>query len=97
MTVNTELTDLQILNNMKSIKLYAWSAAFIKRLNFIRNDQELMTLRKIGATQAFASFTWSTTPFLVSCSTFAVLFITSIYGNVFASDLPPMSIESHCV
>lgn len=66
----------EILNNMKSIKLYAWSQAFMNKLNFIRNDQELKTLRKIGAAQAFANFTWSTTPFLVSCSTFAVFVLT---------------------
>ena len=66
----------EILNNMKSIKLYAWTTAFINKLNYIRNDQELVTLRKIGATQAFANFTWSTTPFLVSCSTFAIYVLT---------------------
>ncbi|KAE9972593.1 hypothetical protein EG328_004908 [Venturia inaequalis] len=66
----------EILNNMKSIKLYAWTTAFINKLNYIRNDLELKTLRKIGATQAFANFTWSTTPFLVSCSTFAVFVMT---------------------
>jgi len=66
----------EILNNMKSIKLYAWTTAFINKLNYVRNDQELKTLRKIGATQAFANFTWSTTPFLVSCSTFAVFVLT---------------------
>jgi len=66
----------EILNNMKSIKLYAWTTAFMNKLNYIRNDKELATLRKIGATQAFANFTWSTTPFLVSCSTFAVFVLT---------------------
>jgi ATP-binding cassette subfamily C (CFTR/MRP) protein 1 len=66
----------EILNNMKSIKLYAWTNAFINKLNYIRNDLELKTLRKIGATQAIANFTWSTTPFLVSCSTFAVFVLT---------------------
>ncbi|KAF2841494.1 multidrug resistance-associated protein 1 [Patellaria atrata CBS 101060] len=66
----------EILNNMKSIKLYAWSTAFMNKLNYIRNDQELKTLRKIGAAQSFANFTWSTTPFLVSCSTFAVFVLT---------------------
>lgn len=48
----------------------------MKKLNIVRNDQELMTLRKIGASQAFANFTWSTTPFLVSCSTFTVFVLT---------------------
>ena len=66
----------EILNNMKSIKLYAWSAAFMKKLNYVRNDQELKTLRKIGAASAVANFTWATTPFLVSCSTFAVFVLT---------------------
>ncbi|KAI1196656.1 metal resistance protein YCF1 [Nemania serpens] len=62
----------EIINNMKSIKLYAWSTAFMNKLNFVRNDKELKNLRRIGAGQAFANFTWSTTPFLVSCSTFAI-------------------------
>ncbi|KAF7897008.1 hypothetical protein EAF00_005236 [Botryotinia globosa] len=67
----------EIINNMKSIKLYAWSSAFMGKLNFVRNDQELKTLRKIGAAQSVANFTWSTTPFLVSCSTFAVFVLTT--------------------
>ena len=67
----------EILNNMKSIKLYAWTTAFMNKLNVIRNDQELHTLRKIGAVTAVANFTWSTTPFFVSCSTFAVFVATS--------------------
>lgn len=66
----------EILNNMKSIKLYAWTQAFMGKLNQVRNNEELVTLRKIGATQAFANFTWSTTPFLVSCSTFTVFVLT---------------------
>lgn len=67
----------EILNNMKSIKLYAWNTAFMGKLNHVRNDKELNTLRKIGATQSIANFTWSSTPFLVSCSTFAVFVLTS--------------------
>ncbi|KAI9677505.1 MAG: hypothetical protein M1817_006459 [Caeruleum heppii] len=66
----------EVISNMKSIKLYAWTSAFIKKLNAVRNDQELRTLRKIGAAQSFANFTWSTTPFLVSCSTFTVFVLT---------------------
>ncbi|KAK3692102.1 P-loop containing nucleoside triphosphate hydrolase protein [Podospora appendiculata] len=67
----------EIINNMKSIKLYAWGAAFMNKLNYIRNDLELKNLRRIGAGQAVANFTWSTTPFLVSCSTFAVFVLTN--------------------
>ncbi|KAG2416141.1 hypothetical protein HFD88_007333 [Aspergillus terreus] len=66
----------EILNNMKSIKLYAWNTAFMNKLSHIRNDLELNTLRKIGATQSIANFTWQSTPFLVSCSTFTVFALT---------------------
>jgi len=57
----------EILNNMKSIKLYSWGQPFMKKLNHVRNDLELHTLKKIGVAQTVSSFTWSTTPFLVSC------------------------------
>lgn len=57
----------EILANMKSIKLYGWGSPFKAKLDHVRNDQELYTLKKIGVAQAFASFTWSSTPFLVSC------------------------------
>ena len=66
----------EILNKMNSIKLYAWSQAFMKKLNYVRNEQELKTLRKIGALSAAAQFTFTTTPFLVSCSTFTVFVLT---------------------
>lgn len=66
----------EIINNMKSIKLYAWGNAFMSKLNFVRNEQELKNLRKIGATQAVVNFTWSTAPFFVSCSTFTVFVLT---------------------
>ncbi|RPB26840.1 putative ABC metal ion transporter [Terfezia boudieri ATCC MYA-4762] len=66
----------EILNNMKSIKLYSWGQPFMKKLNHVRNDLELHTLKKIGVAQTVASFTWSTTPFLVSCMTFTVFVLT---------------------
>ncbi|KPM46020.1 Metal resistance protein YCF1 [Neonectria ditissima] len=66
----------EIITNMKSIKLYAWGSAFMNKLNYVRNEQELKNLRKIGATQAFANFTWTTAPFFVSCSTFTVFVLT---------------------
>ncbi|KOS18981.1 Metal resistance protein YCF1 [Escovopsis weberi] len=66
----------EIINNMKSIKLYAWGSAFMNKLNYVRNEQELKNLRKIGATQAVANFTWNSAPFFVSCSTFTVFVLT---------------------
>ena len=66
----------EILNNMKSIKLYAWGQAFMKKLTYIRNDLELNTLRKIGAMSAGQIFAWNTTPVAVSTATFAVFVLT---------------------
>jgi len=66
----------EIIQNMKSIKLYAWGSAFMNKLNYVRNEQELKNLRKIGATQAFANFAWNSAPFFVSCSTFSVFVLT---------------------
>lgn len=67
----------EILSNIKTIKLYAWEPAFIKKLLHVRNDRELKMLRKIGVLNAISNFTWSTAPILVSCSTFAVFTLIS--------------------
>ena len=67
----------EILNNMKSIKLYAWGQAFMKKLTYIRNDLELNTLRKIGAVSAVQNFTWSSSPVFVSTATFAVFVLVN--------------------
>jgi ABC-type multidrug transport system fused ATPase/permease subunit/rubredoxin len=75
----------EILNNMKSIKLYAWTTAFMNKLSVIRNDQELHTLRKIGAVTAVSNFTINSAPFLVSCTTFAVFVATS--GRPLSTDV----------
>jgi len=66
----------EILNNMKSIKLYAWSAAFINKLNHVRNDLELNNLRKIATLGAASNFSLSTAYVLVSAATFGVFVLT---------------------
>jgi len=38
----------ELLNNIKSIKLYNWEGFFMSRILAIRNDQELKLLRKYG-------------------------------------------------
>ncbi|RDI78769.1 hypothetical protein Vi05172_g11350 [Venturia inaequalis] len=67
----------EILNNIKSIKLYSWTSAFADKLAHIRNDKELKTLRKIGGAQAASRFCWNTTPFLVSCATFTLYVVVN--------------------
>ncbi|KAG2236972.1 hypothetical protein INT48_002041 [Thamnidium elegans] len=70
----------EILNGIRVIKLYAWESPFLEKISFIRNDLELATLKKIGVLSAVQNFTWTSIPFLVSLSTFAVY--------VFISDSP---------
>lgn len=62
----------EVIANMKFIKLFAYGAAFAKRIARIRNDLELDTLRKIARLQVTSSFVGSVMPFLVACSAFAV-------------------------
>lgn len=72
----TRLTN-ELLTNIKSLKLYGWEVPFTKRLNHVRNDLELKNLRYIGVFMSLINFLWSSTPFLVSCSTFAIYVYTN--------------------
>ncbi|QLQ82390.1 hypothetical protein HG537_0H01520 [Torulaspora globosa] len=66
----------EILNNIKSLKLYSWEAPYKKKLEHVRNDKELKNLTKMGVYMAMTSFQFNIVPFLVSCSTFAVFVFT---------------------
>lgn len=66
----------EILNNIKSLKLYGWEIPYLDRLNYVRNDLELRNLKRMGIFMATANFTWNLAPFLVSCSTFGVFVLT---------------------
>ncbi|KAI8377534.1 multi drug resistance-associated protein MRP [Radiomyces spectabilis] len=67
----------EILNGIKVIKLYAWETPFLEKISFIRNDLELAMLKKIGTLSSIQTFTWTSIPFFVSLSTFAVYVATS--------------------
>ncbi|CEQ40462.1 SPOSA6832_02085, partial [Sporobolomyces salmonicolor] len=62
----------EILNNIRSIKLYAWENSFAQRLFDVRNNQELQLLKKMGYLSAASNYLWSFTPFAVAFSSFAV-------------------------
>lgn len=66
----------EILNNMKSLKLYAWEQPYKEKLEYVRNEKELKNLKKLGVYMACTSFQFNIVPFLVSCSTFAVFVYT---------------------
>ncbi|KAI5959094.1 uncharacterized protein KGF55_005585 [Candida pseudojiufengensis] len=61
----TKLTS-EILQSIKSIKLYAWEQPMLKRLFKIRNEKELVMAKKIGKFNAFSMFLWNTIPFAIT-------------------------------
>lgn len=66
----------EIMNNIKSLKLYGWEKPYLDRLNFVRNEKELKNLKRMGIFSAVSICTWTFAPFMVSCSTFAVYVFT---------------------
>ncbi|BGP00216.1 hypothetical protein NBRC10513v2_004440 [Rhodotorula toruloides] len=75
----------EILNNIRSIKLYAWENSFAQRLFDVRNNKELRMLRKMGYLSAASNFLWSFSPFVVAFSSFATFSI--ITGKPLTSDI----------
>ncbi|ORX44613.1 multi drug resistance-associated protein MRP [Hesseltinella vesiculosa] len=67
----------ELLNGIKVIKLYAWEAPFISKINEVRNHQELATLRKLGYVSTWQTLTMASTPFYVTVATFAMYIATS--------------------
>lgn len=76
----------EILNNIKSLKLYGWEHPYLSKLNYVRNEKELKTLQRIGIFNAITSMTWNFSPILVSCSTFA-LFIVIEKNKTLTTDI----------
>lgn len=62
----------EILNNVKSLKLYGWEMPYLERLNDVRNNRELANLKRMGVFSAVSNFSWNLAPFLVSCCTFGL-------------------------
>ncbi|KAG1791532.1 P-loop containing nucleoside triphosphate hydrolase protein [Suillus plorans] len=67
----------ELLANIKSIKLYAWEYAFIRRVLHVRNDLELKMLKKIGVVTALNTTLWGGIPLIVAFSSFATASVFS--------------------
>ncbi|OCH93693.1 metal resistance protein YCF1 [Obba rivulosa] len=65
------------VENMHSIKLYAWENAFMRWILQVRNEQELKMLRKIGIVTSLNTALWSGIPLVVAFSSFAVASVVS--------------------
>ncbi|KAJ2453950.1 hypothetical protein EV183_001906 [Coemansia sp. RSA 2336] len=61
--------------NMKGIKLYAWQAAFIGRIDRIRNTLELAALKHVGLWKSLLTLTSSLVTVCIGLTTFAVYVI----------------------
>ncbi|KAK6202984.1 P-loop containing nucleoside triphosphate hydrolase protein [Scheffersomyces amazonensis] len=67
----------EILNSVKSIKLYAWENPMLKKLSESRNDKELKNLATIRLVNQVGDFVWNLIPFLFSFTSFATYALTS--------------------
>ncbi|KAF4593191.1 hypothetical protein EYR38_008903 [Pleurotus pulmonarius] len=67
----------ELLNNIKSIKLYAWENAFLRKILLVRNEQELEMLKKIGIANSLNTTLWGGIPLLVAFSSLATAAVTS--------------------
>ncbi|XP_075949230.1 ATP-binding cassette sub-family C member 3 isoform X1 [Anarhichas minor] len=70
----------EILNGIKVLKLYAWENSFKEKVLAIR-QKELNVLRKTAYLGALSTMAWTSAPFLVALTTFAV-FVTVDENNV---------------
>uniref|UniRef100_A0A665WVS5 ATP-binding cassette, sub-family C (CFTR/MRP), member 3 n=1 Tax=Echeneis naucrates TaxID=173247 RepID=A0A665WVS5_ECHNA len=70
----------EILNGIKVLKLYAWENSFKEKVLAIR-QKELNVLRKAAYLGALSTMAWTSAPFLVALTTFAV-YVTIDENNV---------------
>ncbi|XP_028263925.1 canalicular multispecific organic anion transporter 2 isoform X3 [Parambassis ranga] len=70
----------EILNGIKVLKLYAWENSFKEKVLAIR-QKELNVLRKTAYLGALSTMAWTSAPFLVALTTFAV-YVTVDENNV---------------
>ncbi|KAF8985705.1 Multidrug resistance-associated protein 1 [Entomortierella lignicola] len=67
----------EVLAGMRVVRLYGWSAAFLKRILDIRQT-ELKALKRIGVVQAFMSISFISSSLIISLITFGVY---SLWGG----------------
>ncbi|XP_033468170.2 ATP-binding cassette sub-family C member 3 isoform X2 [Epinephelus lanceolatus] len=70
----------EILNGIKVLKLYAWENSFKEKVLVIR-QKELNVLRKTAYLGALSTMAWTSAPFLVALTTFAV-YVTVDENNI---------------
>ncbi|KAL1745932.1 P-loop containing nucleoside triphosphate hydrolase protein [Schizophyllum fasciatum] len=82
----------ELLTNIKSIKLYAWEFAFMRKILEVRNNLEMTMLKKIGIVTSLSNTLWSGIPLIVALSSFATA--AAVYPKPLTADIifPAMSL-----
>lgn len=60
----------EILNAIKSVKLYSWEQPMLKKLDAVRNQKELINAKKMGIFNAASTFLWGCIPFFISAAVY---------------------------
>uniref|UniRef100_A0A3Q4MRH7 ABC-type glutathione-S-conjugate transporter n=1 Tax=Neolamprologus brichardi TaxID=32507 RepID=A0A3Q4MRH7_NEOBR len=81
----------EILNGIKVLKLYAWENSFKEKVLAIR-QKELIVLRKTAYLGALSTMAWTSAPFLVALTTFAV-YVTVDEKNILDAETAFVSIS----
>uniref|UniRef100_A0A668V3J0 ABC-type glutathione-S-conjugate transporter n=1 Tax=Oreochromis aureus TaxID=47969 RepID=A0A668V3J0_OREAU len=81
----------EILNGIKVLKLYAWENSFKQKVLAIR-QKELIVLRKTAYLGALSTMAWTSAPFLVALTTFAV-YVTVDKKNILDAETAFVSIS----
>ncbi|OMJ12696.1 Multidrug resistance-associated protein 1 [Smittium culicis] len=63
---------VELITNIKLIKMFSWEEPMKKKINDVRNDQELHALKNYGYLGSLVNFVISLTPNFVSLSTLAI-------------------------
>ncbi|SCU78688.1 LAME_0A05358g1_1 [Lachancea meyersii CBS 8951] len=69
-------TVTEILNSVKTVKLYAWEKPMLEKLNHVRNKQELESAKTIAILTNLTLLAWNCVPILVASSTFLIYALT---------------------
>lgn len=92
----TRLTA-DVLNSIKSIKLYSWEKPIIERMNEVRNNKELNVLQELGILEAFSVLLWRFIPFFMTCAclmSFSIMLHGKLYPSVIFPALALLQILS---
>ncbi|KAF3987062.1 hypothetical protein FT663_04617 [Candidozyma haemuli var. vulneris] len=73
----------EILNSIKSLKLYSWEKPMLEKLNKVRNTEELQYQKRIGVNIAASQLVWESIPDWITYTVYAV------YGIYSKSPLTP--------